>query len=224
MVQAKVGIFRGDFGGRCAIGAPPPIDFERSKAMTENIKDRFFNNKRWYPGNECLNMDNVNLPPLNYYDDKEKWINELTTFIFLYPKEWEEILKEYTLMHTWRNDRAYNTQLEYYRDDEGYLRKEGETDIFLRIYINEYKGGGVLEEIASYFLSKGLGFQKYEEYCQCDRADREKHLRQMKRDILQSGVLKHKQIVISYESDYDGSSFQREDLYIDQLNYSYTIL
>lgn len=52
-----------------------------------NIEEWFSSPKRWEREHECLNMENINEKPCTYEGSLENWIKELTTFIFLYPKE-----------------------------------------------------------------------------------------------------------------------------------------
>ena len=74
-------------------------------------------------GKECLNWENVNEPSEYYTDDREHWIRELTMFIFTYSKEWREIVEQYRKSTGQSKSRDIEAELEYFRDDEGYLRK-----------------------------------------------------------------------------------------------------
>ena len=87
-----------------------------------NIEEWFSSPKRWEKEHECLNMENINEKPCTYEGSLEEWIKELTTFIFIYPKKWNEILSEYKSIHSEQKDMKCDC-LEFYRDDEGYLRK-----------------------------------------------------------------------------------------------------
>ena len=59
------------------------------------IEENFLRQERWSKGEECLNLYNVNLPPRSFNGNPKKWIEELTTFIYLYPLEWDKIYLEY---------------------------------------------------------------------------------------------------------------------------------
>lgn len=98
-----------------------------------NIEEWFSSPKRWEREHECLNMENINEKPCTYEGSLENWIKELTTFIFLYPKEWNRVLSEYKAIHSKQKQKKCD-RLDFYRDDEGYLRKVGEKDNLLRFH------------------------------------------------------------------------------------------
>lgn len=70
-------------------------------------------------------MENINKKPCTYEGSLEDWIKKLTIFIFIYPKEWKGILSEYEAIHSKQKEMKCDC-LDFYRDDEGYLRKTGE--------------------------------------------------------------------------------------------------
>ena len=191
--------------------------------MVNEIEDRFFSDKRWQQGKECLNIENINHPPMGYSGDKEKWVNELTTFIYIYPKEWEGILREYTTLLFRTSSRTPDIELLYFRDDEGYLRKKDESDIYLRVCISGFKGVESLTPIATHVLNK-WGFREYEKYCKLDNAERKEYLHQVKKEVEQLVNIDENRVIVTYEHDYEKSSFQQVDLYLDLLNNSYVIL
>ena len=96
------------------------------------IEERFFTINRWETGRECLSLQNINDLPPEYSGTIRTWLMELTTFIYLYENEWTEIYKEYQDIVNKRSIQGDHI-LHYFRDDEGYLRKCGERDIFLKI-------------------------------------------------------------------------------------------
>lgn len=192
--------------------------------LNNSFEDRFCDSKRWMKGNECLNMEDINLPPINFYGDKEKWINELTTYIYFYPKEWKMILEEYNTKIQ-QSGQGSITNLLYYRNDEGYLRKKYEEDIFLRITVKDCYGVESLSKIANLvFRLKEWGFYEYEYYCSLNRCKRNQYLDLLTRDISRQGNFKENNIKILYVSNYDESSFEKKDLFIDPLNHSFVIL
>ena len=93
------------------------------------IEERFFTTNRWVTGRECLNLQNINALPPEYSGTLKTWLMELTTFIYLYEKEWTEIYKEYQdIVH--KRCIQGDHILHYFRDDEGYLRKCGEQEVY----------------------------------------------------------------------------------------------
>lgn len=186
----------------------------------EVIEDRFFVEERWQPGKECLNMQDINMPPSGYSNNKENWLKDLTTYIYLYPKEWKQISEEYIAI---QENEASISQLLYFRDDEGYLRKKDEDDIYLRIRICGDKEAVVLNAIAECVLDRWK-FKEYEEYCQLGNAERRGYIQQMQKEISKMMGIQENKVMVSYEVDYESSDFNGEDLYIDQLNQLYIIL
>ena len=60
--------------------------------MSKNFEQRLYVGNYWKNGNECLNPHDINKPP-DFYEGMEKeWIEEPTTYISLYPKEWETFI------------------------------------------------------------------------------------------------------------------------------------
>lgn len=190
--------------------------------MDERLEDRFLSDKRWEKKKECLNMMDMNLPPSYYKENEEGWINDLTTFISLHPKEWKGILEEYEEQCTRRGIKNYK-ELMYYRDDEGYLRKCGERDIYLRIHFAEIQEPSHLIKMAKAVIER-WGFSEYENYCFLSKEGRREYLYSLKKEIVELVKLPSKQIIVSYQQDYENSSFQNRDIYLDQLNHTFTIL
>lgn len=145
------------------------------------IEERFFTINRWATGRECLNLQNINDLPPEYSGTLKSWLMELTTFIYLYENEWTEIYKEYQDIvhkHSIQGDHI----LHYFRDDEGYLRKYGERDIFLKITIN-----GNSKEIRKLIMGmnweKILTFDEYLNYIELGAEERLKYLYKLNRKV-----------------------------------------
>lgn len=189
------------------------------------MEERFFTTKRWKPGGECLNMKDINQSPTNFKGSFQEWIQELTTFIFLYPEEWREIYEEYKLIA-----KTKKKELAFFRDEEGYLRKEGESDTFLKVHL----GGTNRESInylkASFNWAKLFSFEDYISYCALDCRKRKDYIRVLKGNIEKKIISSLQgqgddiQFNLSFESDMDNSDFTGRDIYIDALNDTYIIL
>lgn len=191
------------------------------------IEERFFTTNRWVTGRECLNLQNINALPPEYSGTLKTWLMELTTFIYLYEKEWTEIYKEYQDIVHKRSIKG-NHILHYFRDDEGYLRKCGEQDIFLKITIN-----GNSKEIRKFIKGMNWGkiltFDEYLDYIELGDEERLKYLYKLNQKVngaiskfdKENGTLTAE---VSFASSPDESDFLYHDIFIDPLNETYFIL
>ena len=188
-----------------------------------NIEEWFSSPKRWEREHECLNMENINEKSCTYEGSLENWIKELTTFIFLYPKEWNRVLSEYKAIHSKRKQQKCN-ELDFYRDEEGYLRKVGEKDNLLRFHFKpdsfRYKNqiAYVMEE------TKILSFDEYLKYCRLNEKERMIYLQRLKGKFSKEIFQTQEEFQVSFETDYDSSDFNNRDIYVDMLNYTYVFL
>lgn len=191
------------------------------------IEERFFTTNRWVTGRECLNLQNINDLPPEYSGTLKTWLMELTTFIYLYEKEWTEIYKEYQDIVHKRSIKG-DHKLHYFRDDEGYLRKCGEQDIFLKITIN-----GNSKEIRKFIKGMNWGkiltFDEYLDYIELGDEERLKYLYKLNQKVngaiskfdKENGTLT---VEVSFASNPDESDFLYYDIFIDPLNETYFIL
>lgn len=191
------------------------------------IEERFFTTNRWVTGRECLNLQNINALPPEYSGTLKTWLMELTTFIYLYEKEWTEIYKEYQdIVH--KRCIQGDHILHYFRDDEGYLRKCGEQDIFLKITIN-----GNSKEIRKFIKEinwgKILTFDEYLDYIELRDEERLKYIYKLNQKVKgaiskfdkENGTLTAE---VSFASSPDESDFLYHDIFIDPLNETCFIL
>ena len=75
--------------------------------------------------------------PLTYFEGTPlEWIEELTTYQFLYPYDWNQLYQEYCDYISRQSDEQISV-LKYYRDDDGYLRRKDAKIVFLKIKIAE---------------------------------------------------------------------------------------
>lgn len=188
-----------------------------------NIEEWFSSPNRWEKEHECLNMENINEKPCIYEGSLEDWIKELTTFIFLYPKEWNRILSEYKAIHSKQKQKKCD-RLDFYRDDEGYLRKVGEKDNLLRFHFQSdcftYKNqiAYIMEE------TKILSFDEYLKYCRLNGKERTLYLKRLKDKLTKESFQTQEAFQISFETDYESSDFNNRDIYVDMLNHTYVFL
>lgn len=191
------------------------------------IEERFFTTNRWDQGRECLNLQNINELPPEYPDTPKSWLIELTTFIYLYENEWIEIYKEYQDIVHKRSIQGDHI-LRYFRDDEGYLRKCGERDIFLKITIN-----GNSNEIKKFIIGMNWGkiftFDEYLDYIALGEEERQKYLYKLNQKVngaIRNSDKKHGTLTadVAFTSSPDESDFLYHDIFIDPLNETYFIL
>lgn len=188
-----------------------------------NIEEWFSSPNRWEKEHECLNMENINEKPCIYEGSLEDWIKELTTFIFLYPKEWNRVLSEYKAIHSKQKQQKCD-ELDFYRDDEGNLRKVGEKDTLLRFRFESdsftYKNqiAYIMEE------TKILSFDEYLKYCRLNEKERMIYLQRLKGKFRKEIFRTQEEFQVSFETDYDSSDFNNRDIYVDMLNYTYVFL
>lgn len=168
-------------------------------------------------------MENINEKPYTYEGSLEDWIKELTTFIFLYPKEWNRVLSEYKAIHSKQKQKKCD-RLDFYRDDEGDLRKVGEKDTLLRFRFESdsftYKNqiAYIMEE------TKILSFDEYLKYCRLNEKERMIYLQRLKGKFRKEIFRTQEEFQVSFETDYDSSDFNNRDVYVDMLNYTYVFL
>jgi len=189
------------------------------------IESHFFTAKRWEKGKECLNLEDINSPPKGFCKGQFEWIKELTTFIFLYPKEWNSIYLEYLMQMESRNIQG-NANLEYFRDEEGCLRKLNEKDVFLRIRLTGQDKEALKSIIRLIECQDVFPFRDYISYCTLPPVERKAYLEEFRyRLINQLGLDAECFVVgVSFEEDYDNSEFKGSDIYYDVLNQEYVVL
>lgn len=191
------------------------------------IEERFFTTNRWVTGRECLNLQNINDLPQEYSGTLKSWLMELTTFIYLYENEWIEIYKEYQDIVHKRSIQGDHI-LRYFRDDEGYLRKCGERDIFLKITMT-----GNSNEIKKFIIGMNWGkiftFDEYLDYIALGEEERQKYLYKLNQKVngaIRNSDKKHGTLTadVAFTSSPDESDFLYHDIFIDPLNETYFIL
>lgn len=194
----------------------------------ELMEERFFTTQRWSAGKECLNLENINHRPPKYTNTLKAWLHDLTTFIFLYQKEWDMIYEEY-LWIVKKNGISGNHVLDFYRDDEGYLRKHRESDIFLKINV---KGSSDIAErfIKEMDWNKLISFEEYLEYTELKGHKRKIFIGILEQRLQSFLSLFNKKNDSDLKADVcfvcnpDESIFMKQEIFIDPLNDTYFIL
>lgn len=193
--------------------------------MTEytSIEEWFLREDRWNKETPCLDMDDINTPPLGYTQSKADWIRELLTFQFLHPGEWKGIVQEYESQQTGKHSAK---QLDYYITDEGEIRRHNEQDVYLLIDLGENADLALLERMGDAIIQTGIwNFERYESYCYKDRESRQRYLEeQIKPEILALTEREVKCIDIRCVGELDESRFDGRELIIDALNDEFIIL
>lgn len=171
----------------------------------------------WERGNECLNMHDINKPPKYYTGTWKMWIEELTTYIYLYPAEWEFIYEQYQEMSKNGSD------LEFYRNEEGYLRKVGLDEVYLKVTgLYEPLSHEVLKQVGWMLLEQPEKlFCSYLEYSRKDEEDKAHWVEYREEEIKKR--LK-RPVFVKLAETLDESDFAGDELYFDILNDLYIIL
>ena len=86
----------------------------------------------WDEQESLLNLSDINMPPDYYTGSKWEWITEITAYIFREPETWQGIYRQY-LVKAQQQGNTEHTRLNYYRDEEGYIRREREDETYLQI-------------------------------------------------------------------------------------------
>lgn len=193
------------------------------------LADRFTCELRWMPGNECLNPVDINRIPRWYPGSWKEWIQDVTTFTSLFPEEWIQVHKEYcTLAHGRFKKINHCTELQFELTDEGYLRKIGEQDVFLRIRIQN-TNLSVPELAKKMECESFLGFEEYWAYCTFPKDLRKAYLKTIESWVADRVKTARPDIVellyeVTFVTDYSDSAFEGNEIFVDALNQLYFVL
>ncbi len=193
--------------------------------MDKILEEKILDESRWEDGKECLNLDNIHIAPYYFTGNREEWISELATFIFLYPREWDCIQKEY--VQYLKEIGKSSSVFKYERTDEGELRRIGENDILLCISTSDIHIH--LNEVAEWFLESDImDFDSYERYCNSSDIVRREILQHITEKVTEHVCSERKTnediIRVTFAADYAESCFEGKELFIDILNRTYLIL
>lgn len=192
--------------------------------------DRFTCELRWMPGNECLNPVDINQIPRWYQGSRKEWIEDITEFAWLNTIEWGHVLREYVaLAHSGRFKEINQcARLKFERTNEGYLRKIGEQDVFLRIRIQS-KNVPVVELAKRMECESILDFEEYLFYCALSEISRKGYMSTIKSRVdsrLKKATRDWKKLFysIDFVKDSSDSRFQKNEIFVDALNQTYFVL
>lgn len=186
--------------------------------MSKNFEQRLYEGNYWENGNECLNPHDINKPPDFYEGTEKEWIEELTTYISLYPKEWEILYQQYLSLY------ENESTLQFYRNEEGYLRKFGVNEIYLKVFgrimplsYNE------LNHIGRLLSKRGEElYWSFLEYCSMDESEKDLWRERMETYIKK--LVNKTDLSVLVTDTLDNSGFLGNELYFDLLNNYYIIL
>ncbi|KAI4442327.1 hypothetical protein FMM80_22980 [Schaedlerella arabinosiphila] len=184
-----------------------------------SFMDRLVKGRLWEKGNELLNLQNINQRPIYYLGTDKEWIEDITTFIFLNPLAWNEIYMEYLQIASGNGD----SELKFYRNEEGYLRLTKTSQIYLKIAgQSEPLSYTILNSIGQTLSEQGEElFYSYLKYIGMKARDKRLWIAHMTTRI-ETLIAKH--VTITFTASLDESDFTRDELYFDLLNVSYIIL
>lgn len=192
----------------------------KTEGNTNGIfSNRFHEGEWWQKNNELLNLHDINQCPLYYNGTDKDWLEEITSFIFLNPHDWDAIYKEYLQMASGNG----NSDLRFYRNEEGYLRLTETREIYLKIAgETEPLSHTALTSIGHILSEQGEElFYSYLEYIGMGDRDKRLWIERMKDDIERYIA---KQITVTFTDSLDKSNFKGDELYFDSLNDLYIIL
>lgn len=172
----------------------------------------------WEEGNECLNMYDINRPPKYYPGTMKEWIEELTTYIDLYPAVWQSVYEQYKALNKTKS------VLQFYRNDEGYLRIVGVDAVYLKIAgEDEPLSHEVLNRIGQRLSGRAEElFYTFLEYAGMDDQGKKCWMERIEKNIQEN--LTRQDLTVTMTETLDESAFAGDELYFDLLNDLYIIL
>lgn len=108
------------------------VEIVEVKNQTESLDSRLKQGDWWQENNECLCLQDIHKPPLYFEGSEQQWIEAVTSYQYSYPVQWQELYDEY-LDRAGKTGNVNRTVLGFHRSEDGYLRKDGEKDVYLKI-------------------------------------------------------------------------------------------
>lgn len=185
-----------------------------------SFEERLNKGNWWEEGRECLNMTDIHKPPAYYDGTEREWIEELTSYAYSFPKEWEDVYGQYFSEMLDPN----RVVLQFYRTDEGYLRKRGVYDVYLKIVGRDHSlSREMLDHIGQILAEREEElFWSVQKYATMDEGGREIWRKRTEDEIQNHG--KEVRISVFVVDSLDESAFLGNELYFDMLNGTYVIL
>lgn len=172
----------------------------------------------WEEGNECLNLYDINRPPKYYSGTMKEWIEELTTYIDLYPAVWQSVYEQYKALSKTKS------VLQFYRNDEGYLRIVGVDAVYLKVAGEDEP---LSHEVLNH-IGQGLSehaeklFYTFLEYARKDDQEQKCWMERIEKNIQENLI--RQDLTVTMAENLDESAFAGDELYFDLLNDLYIIL
>jgi hypothetical protein len=195
-----------------AMGSKKEADIHSS--FIDRLKDGGW----WRANNELLNMFDIHKRPSYYKGTAKEWIEEIATFAYLYPGEWDEIYKQYRSMS------KHEFSFHFYRNEEGYLRMTGADEVYLKVAgEGEPLSHEVLDRIGR-MLSEHAEklFYTFLEYVGMDDPEQKCWMERIEKNIQEN--LTGQGLAVTMAETLDESAFEGNELYFDLLNNLYIIL
>ena len=177
--------------------------------------------KEWWSGQaNLLNLSDINLPP-DYYNGSEwDWISEITAYIFREPKAWQDIYRQY-LVKAQQQGNTEHIRLNYYRDEEGYIRRKGEEDTYLQISMTT-ADVIVLKKVGEWMCANSIKFRlEYLGYCEMASDQRIQWLKRMETCIKEEFSEVHR---VGMAHGLEEAQFNKTEVFYDFLNTVYIML
>lgn len=175
----------------------------------------------WWSGQaSLLNLSDINMPPDYYNGSVWNWISEITAYIFREPETWQDIYRQY-LIKAQQQGNTEHTRLNYYRDEEGYIRREREEDTYLKISMST-ADIIVLKKVGDWMCANNMKFRlEYLGYCEMISDQRIQWLKQMGTCIKEEFSEVRR---VGMAHGLEEAQFNKTEVFYDFLNTVYIIL
>lgn len=182
--------------------------------------ERFEQGEWWTELESLLNLSNINMPP-DYYNGSEwDWISEITAYIFREPETWKDIYRQY-LARAQQRGNTEHIRLNYYRDEEGYIHREGEGETYLQISTTK-TDIAVLKRVGDWMCANHMKFRtEYLGYCEMTSDKRIQWLKRMEICAKKEFSEVHR---VRMAHGLEEAQFNKTEVFYDFLNTVYIIL
>ena len=182
--------------------------------------ERLERGKWWTEQESLLNLSDINMPPDYYTGSKWEWITEITAYIFREPEIWQDIYRQY-LVKAQQRGNTEHTRLSYYRDEEGYIRREGGEESYLQISTTT-ADIDILKKVGDWMCANDGKFRlEYLSYCEMGADQRIRWLKWMETCIKKEFSEVHR---VRMAHGLEEAQFNKTEVFYDFLNTVYIIL